>query len=105
MKVIESHLLAQFFNTIRSYLFTECIQDQFLNDRTSEHEGPIASYKGFSGILTSKTIKCIYLIVISMEYCPIVGNTLHRDTAQRRNGKFISDELSTVRGSGSSNYP
>ena len=39
-----------------------------------------------------------------MGYCHIVGNTLHRDTAYRRK-KYISDELSTVRGSSSLNYP
>ena len=38
-----------------------------------------------------------------MEYCPIIGNTVHRDTAYRRQ-KYISDELSTVRGCSSSNY-
>ena len=38
----------------------------------------------------------LYLILISLEYYPIVGNTLHRDT---ENKKYISDELSTVRGS------
>ena len=45
-----------------------------------------------------------------MEYCPIVGNTIHRDTAYRtkkiqKYKKYISDELSIVRGSSSSNYP
>ena len=44
---IETHLLPQFFNTIQRYLFIERIQDQFLNDCTSEHMLPIVSYKGF----------------------------------------------------------
>ena len=39
-----------------------------------------------------------------MEYCPIVGNILHRDTAYI-NKKYISDELCIVKGSSSSNYP
>ena len=34
-----------------------------------------------------------------MEYCPIVGNTLHRDTAYRRKKKYISNELSIMKGS------
>ena len=38
-----------------------------------------------------------------MEYCPIVGNTEHRDTAYLIKN-YISVELSTVRGSSSSNY-
>ena len=95
------HLLPQFFNTIQTNLFTECLQYQFLKDRTSKHVCRIVSYKGFYGILTLK----LYLIVTSMEYCPIVGNTLHRDTAYAENKKSISDELSTVQGSSSSNYP
>ena len=42
-----------------------------------------------------------------MEYCPIVGNTLHRDTAYRtkqntKYKKYISNQLSIVRGSSSS---
>ena len=45
-----------------------------------------------------------------MEYCPIVGDTLHRDTAYRtkkntKYKKYISDQLSIVKGSSSSNYP
>ena len=83
------NLLPQVFNTIQSNLLTEYIQDQFLKDCTLKHVGTIVSYKGFYGILT--LIK-LYLIVISIEYCPIVGDTLHRDTAY-------------VRGSSSSNYP
>ena len=39
-----------------------------------------------------------------MEYCPIIGNTLHRDTAYRKKKKNTHDELSTVRGSSFSNY-
>ena len=30
-----------------------------------------------------------------MEYCPIFGNTLHRDTAYHRNKKKKHDEFST----------
>ena len=41
-----------------------------------------------------------------MEYCPIVGNTLYTEIEHiTENKKYISDELSTVRGSSSSNYP
>ena len=78
-----------------------CLQDQFLKDCTSKHVGPIVSYKGFNGILARKIILNSNNDGI-LSY--IVGNTLHRDTAYRKK-KYISDELSTVKGSSSSNYP
>ena len=40
-----------------------------------------------------------------MEYCPIVGNTLLRYTAYLSKNKYMSDELTVVKGSSSSNYP
>ena len=45
------------YNT--SNLSTQCIQNQFafLKDYTSNHVGPIVSYKGFYGILSFKTIR------------------------------------------------
>ena len=73
-------LLPQFSNTLQRNLLTECIQDQFLKDCTSKHMGPIVSYKGFYGILTLKTILNSNIDGI----CPIVGNTLHRDTVYSR---------------------
>ena len=89
LKVIESYLLPQFFNTIQSYLFTERIQDDFLNDCTSKHVGPtIVSCKGFYRV--SSHLKP-YLIVRLMKYCRMVAsNTLHNDTAYRRNENTTS---------------
>ena len=49
IKNIENIYCHSFFNTIQSNLSTECIEDQFLKDCTSKHEGPIVSYKGFYG--------------------------------------------------------
>ena len=34
-----------------------------------------------------------------MEYCPIVGNTLHRIQHIAENKKYVRDELSIVKGS------
>ena len=56
LKYIETLLFPQFFDTIQSNLFTECIQDQFLKDCTSKHDGSIAGYRGFMGILTLKNV-------------------------------------------------
>ena len=55
---IYSHSLSVQYNRIQCYLSTECIQNQFLflKDCTSKHVGPIVSYKGFSCILTLKTV-------------------------------------------------
>ena len=74
---IEKHLLPQFIGTIQSNLSTEWIQNQFLFLKDCKHQNPWAQ---LSAIRALK----LYLILISMEYCPIVGNTLHRDTAYRR---------------------
>ena len=38
------HLLPKYYNTIKSNLLTESIQDQFLKDCTSKQVGPIVSY-------------------------------------------------------------
>ena len=41
------YLLPQFFNTVKSNVFTECIQDQFLKDYTSKHLGPIVAIRAY----------------------------------------------------------
>ena len=70
--------MSPFFNTIQSNLLTECIQDQFLKDYIKTR-GIVNQNMG----LFIKTHETMLIIVISIEYCPIVGNTLHRDTAYR----------------------
>ena len=57
------------------------MQEKFLKYCTSKYVGLIVSYSGFYVILAHKTI---FNSNVAMEYCPIVGNTLHRDTTLRR---------------------
>ena len=95
------NLLPEFFNTIQSNLFTECIQDQFRKDCTSKHVGPIVSYEGFLGILTLKAVLNSNIEGI-LSYC--CYHITQRYIISQKIKKYIS-ELSTVKCSSSSNYP
>ena len=98
------HIYCHSFSTqYKVICFSECMQDKFLKDCTSKHVGPRVSCKGFKGILTLKTI--LKSNIDGILSC-IVGNTLYTEIPHiEENKKHISDELSAVRGSRSSNYP